>query len=133
MKIKVSTRYDCRRTGVTGHYRAGSAQFTDLAGQPVVNQPTWNRSRNQQRNLETLTQLVGMRTQLMSMTDPIEENNLWCFVVEPDRTDVFADNLVSLMGDCDGVPMVIHLGEQLHTGAVLRTSGPDQNIWFQIL
>ena len=69
MKIKVSTRYDCRRTGVTGHYRAGSAQFTDLAGQPVVNQPTWNRSRNQQRNLETLTQLVGMRTQLMSMTD----------------------------------------------------------------
>jgi hypothetical protein len=69
----------------------------------------------------------------MSMTDPVEENNLWCFVVEPERSDVFADNLVSLMDDCDGVPMVIHLGEQPHTGPVLRSSGPDQNIWFQLL
>jgi hypothetical protein len=133
MKIKVSTRYDCRRTGVTGHYRAGAAQFIDLAGQSVIDKLTWDRSRNQQRNLETLTQLVGMRTQLMTLTAPIEENNLWHFTVEPDRSDVFADNLVSLMSDCDGVPMMIHLGEQPHTGAVLRSSGPDQNIWFQIL
>jgi hypothetical protein len=133
MKIKVSTRYDCRRTGVVGHYRAGSAHFTDQAGQPVFNQFTWNRSRNQQRNLETLTQLVGMRTQLASMTDPVEENSLWSFVIEPERPEVFADNLVSLMSDCDGVPMMTHLGEQPHTGPVLKISGSDQNIWFQII
>lgn len=134
MRLKVSTVYDCSKTGVVGHYKLGSAAFVDQAGQKVHSRETWDRSRNQQRNLETLTQLLGMRTQLVEITVPQQQDGRWSFWVEPERPDVFlSDNLASLIGDCEGVPMIINLGESKKTGAVIRSSGPDQNIWFEIL
>lgn len=135
MKLKISTSFDCRRTGVVGHYRLGSAQFVDQAGQPVLDRLTWDRSRNQQRNLETLVQLLGMRTQLLEVSAPIQntETNLWEFTVEPERADTFTDGFVSLKNDCEGVPMLLNLGEAPGTANQLVTQGADVNIWFQIL
>lgn len=134
MRVKVSTKFDCRRTGVTGNFKMGSASFVDKAGQPVLDRAHWDRSRNQQRNLETLTQLLGMRTQLIHVSDPVEQNGIWTFEIEPERPDVFAsDSLASVRNDCDGVPMIVKLGEDPEVEPILRSQGSDQNIWLQII
>jgi len=135
MRLKISTSFDCRRTGVVGHYRLGSAKFIDQAGQAVIDRSSWDRSRNQQRNLETLVQLLGMRTQLINVTAPEQnpETQLWEFVVEPDRADTFADGFAGLKNDCEGVPMLLNLGEAAGTANRLVTQGADANIWFQII
>lgn len=134
MRLLVTTLYDCRRTGVTGHYKLGSSPFVDKAGQTVNSKESWDRSRNQQRNLETLTQLLGMRTQITLVTEPTQDNDRWHFTVEPERPDVFlSDRLASVIGDCEGVPMITNLGESDVTGSVLKSAGPEQNIWFEIL
>jgi hypothetical protein len=106
--------------------------MTDDTGAELVDELTWKKSRNKQRNYETLCQILGMRTQLTEITEPQQENGLWNFTVEPDRPEVFHDQLQSLKIDCQGVPMVIGLDEQAETANVLKTDGADANIWFQI-
>lgn len=124
MKIEISTIFDCQRTGVTGRWREG---------QDHINEVAWNLDRNRQRNFETLLQTIGMRTQLVEVSEPVVENQRWTFTVVPDRTDVFDQELRTLRDDCDGVPMLVGLGELGASTPQLTTSGPEQNIWFRII
>lgn len=124
MKIEISTVFDCRRTGVTGRWREG---------QDHIDEVTWNLDRNRQRNFETLLQTIGMRTQLVEVTDPEIRDDRWTFTVVPDRNDVFDPELRTLRDDCDGVPMLTGLNEFGASNQQLCTSGAEQNIWFRIL
>ena len=64
MRFVVQTFFDITATGVTGHYKPARVPFRDHAGNVITDESDWGRARNQQRNWETLTQILGLRTQL---------------------------------------------------------------------
>ena len=123
MRIRVKTLFDCTATGVTGRWRAG---------QHHIDEVSWNRRRNQQRNWETLLQTVGMRTQLVDIREPRLRDNAWVFEVTTDRGDALVDPVTTLIEDCSGVPMLRNLDEKTALEPTLITQGDQQNIWFEI-
>jgi hypothetical protein len=136
MKILCKTLFDCSPTGVTGHYRTSSMPFKDKAGQPVTDQASWNFSRNQQRNWETINQLISLRTQPVDIAPAQCNNGVWHFEFEVDQPLVYSlsgqeNDFDSLINECDNVPMITGLKETKTSNTVLITSGPDTNIWFE--
>jgi hypothetical protein len=133
MRIQCRTQFDITATGITGHCKPSRMPFRDSAGTTITDQADWNRSRNQQRNWETLTQLISLRTQVVDLTFPVKENDLWVFEFTVENESLFLDNndsLAVLKSDCQGVPMLIGLGEIAIADAVLAV---DQNIWFELI
>jgi len=138
MKIVCRTLFDCSYTGVTGHYRISEIPFVDKTGQQITNSDQWHRSRNQQRNWETLMQLIGLRTQPQSITRPTSDENKWTFEFVAEATGVYSltddpDPLAGLKQDCNGVPMVMGLNEKPTVLPTICVSGPNQNIWFETI
>ena len=126
--ICVLTDFDCRPTGVTGHFRTNVLPFVDRLDQPITNFDSWNSSRNQQRNWETILQLIGLYTQPQSISDIRMKNGRWEFEFETEFDDVFRlnDDPVGLLKQaCRGVPIINYVQQQLT--ALLQ---PDVNIWF---
>ena len=135
MKYVCQTLFDITATGVTGHCKQTRMPFTDLAGQIINNEIDWNRSRNQQRNWETLTQILGLRTQLFGLTKPIKDTvgTRWMFEFETESEGIYgpeSDPTQVLRGDADGVPMLLQLNNQPDLESYLITAGTRQNIWF---
>ncbi len=130
MKIRCRTTFDCTRTGVTGHYRASQVPFVDRSGQPINSQSDWVRSRNQQRNYETLLQIFGLRTQPLDISDPEHTDSVWQFEFSVEAPAVFAtdsaDPLDGLRQDCAGVPMIADVSD---VAQHLQMLLPDCNIW----
>jgi hypothetical protein len=138
MKILCQTLFDCSFTGVTGNFRSSALPFRDRTGQLIDNVQDWNRSRNQQRNYETLLQIFGLRTQPMNISQPVKNGNRWEFSFETETESVFGlpgveDPLHSLKLDCEGVPMVQTLEATALNTSVLSAAGTQQNIWFQVI
>jgi hypothetical protein len=132
IKIKVRTYFDITATGVTGHYRPTRGSFRDRTGHEINNVDSWNRSRNQQRNWETLTQLIGLRTQTSDVIEPVQNQEEWYFEFTTE-TEVFSDGtdpVGVLKADSDGVPMLTLLDNRADIDSILITSGTRQNIWF---
>jgi hypothetical protein len=130
MKISCSTLFDITATGITGHCKITKMPFTDKTGTLISNEIEWNRARNQQRNWETISQLLSLRTQTLNVSDPKFVNDRWCFDFEVETPDVFGDDLSLLTSDCNAVPMITGLSEVVDIDRVLESSGSDQNIWF---
>ena len=138
MKILCRTLFDCSYTGVTGHFRVAEVPFTDRVGQRITDQLEWNRSRNQQRNWETLIQIISLRTQPQDMTIPTNRDGVWEFEFKSESEGVFeifgnSDPLAGLKADFEGVPMMLHLNEQPDLAPTISISGEDQNIWFETI
>ena len=133
IKIKVRTRFDITATGVTGHFKSSRVPFVDAAGQSIDELDSWNRSRNQQRNWETLIQLISLRTQIDNLTKPVfNAQDSWSFEFTTE-TEIFHDGtdpVGVLKLDSDGVPMLRDLDNDPDIESVLITSGSKQNIWF---
>lgn len=110
--------------------------------------------RNQQRNWETLTQILSLRTQLSDITNPIkiEKENLtnyrfgtkfvgthsiWIteFVIE--FADVFGNSInefLILYKDLDLVPIITGLSETVKIDPeIFSTSIIDRNIYVELL
>lgn len=137
MKYVCQTLFDITATGVTGHFRPTRLPFTDQAGQEISDQQAWNRSRNQQRNWETITQIIGLRTQIFDLQLPIKDRTgtRWMFEFETEPNGVFgpdADPTQILRSDADGVPMLLDLDNRPDLRPMLLTQGPEQNIWFAV-
>jgi hypothetical protein len=135
MRYACQTLFDITATGVTGHFKVTRMPFTDRAGQHIHDQARWNRSRNQQRNWETLTQILGLRTQLFDMTDPVRDKSgtSWMFEFETEISGAFgpdSDPTQILRTDAEGVPMILDLDNRSDLVPLLRTHGTEQNIWF---
>jgi hypothetical protein len=133
MKIQCQTLFDITATGVTGHIKPGRMPFHDLTGHRIADAADWNRSRNQQRNWETVTQLIGLRTQVINLTTPVKIDSQWQFEFEVDNENLFSDDqdsLAVLKADCTGVPMLTGLTE---TPALTPLLAVDTNIWFTII
>lgn len=138
MKILCKTLFDCSRTGVTGTFRSSEIPYVDQVGQPVNSQQHWNRSRNQQRNYETLLQIFGLRTQPQEISNPQCLDGVWQFEFKIETPGVFdvhsnPDTLAGLKLDCDGVPMMLNLTEKFTLAPLLITQGEQQNIWFETI
>lgn len=123
-------------TGVTGHYKPSQIPFVDKAGQSIDNLADWNRSRNQQRNWETLLQIISLRTQPTITTAPISDNENWQFEFETASDGVYSsssngNDLDLLYQDCCDVPMVVNLNNETQETPVLCITGDNQNIWFE--
>ena len=131
MRIKVKTLFDCSATGTTGNFRAAQVPYQDRAGNVIRDFNSWMHSRNQQRNWETLLQLMGLRCQIDNIDPPTVEQGLWQFSFEVDRPEVYGNDLALLLQDCEGVPMVQPQTDQPGQVSVLTAQGPDRNIWFE--
>jgi hypothetical protein len=110
----------------------------DRSGQPVNNQQDWHRSRNQQRNYETLLQIFGLKTQPQDLTTPENTDGCWQFEFTVESGAVFAqmdhvDPLAGLKQDCAGVPMIGNVSDVAQQLTVLLMADADQNIWFDVL
>lgn len=132
MKIRVETYFDCTATGITGHYKPSRIPCRDQADQLIEDETSWHRSRNQQRNLETITQLIGLYTQLENLTEPVYNKDLetWSFSFETEFNGVFAmpdDELGLLKQQAHNIPMIIGLNESKTKVSHLES---NVNIWF---
>jgi hypothetical protein len=133
VKYKCSTRFDITATGVTGHFKQSRVPFTDRAGNKITDTDSWNRARNQQRNWETLTQLISLRTQIGDVVEPVQDQTVWHFEFTTE-TEVFNDGtdpVGVLKQDANGIPMLLELDNIPDIDPVLITSGARQNIWFE--
>lgn len=133
MKIRVHTLFDCSTTGVTGHFQYGKLPFKNQAGNQITNEDEWHRARNQQRNWETILQIISLRAQPVNVSTTTRIDNTWEFEFEVESEGVYsvdgtADNLDSLYIDCAGVPMMTGLDEGPNAGQALD---PKKNIWFE--
>ena len=136
MKIRCRTLFDITATGVTGHYKPSRIPFRDRSGKEITNESTWHLSRNQQRNWETITQLLQLRTQINDVSDPEINDGIWQFEFGTDIHQVFGDSndpLGLLKNDCEGVPMLTGLNERSRFSVTLIASDPNQNIWFDVI
>jgi hypothetical protein len=135
MRFACQTLFDITATGITGHFKSTRIPHHDRAGQPIADQSDWNRSRNQQRNWETLTQIIGLRTQLFDITDPIPDSTgtKWMFEFETETAGAFGPDLDPcqvLVTDAEGVPMLRGLNNCPDIEPFICTTGTRQNIWF---
>ena len=136
MKFICKTFFDITATGVTGHYKSSRVPFRDLTGNNIENELSWNRARNQQRNWETITQLISLRTQISELQNPKKDKTTWSFEFESDTPYAFGSETNPtelLLSDSAGVPMLVGLNNIANLTPLLIVSGPDQNIWFDIL
>ena len=130
MKILCRTYFDCSATGVTGHFRPSQIPFNDRVGQLIKHQGDGNYARNQQRNWETVNQLIALRTQPDNVTPLPNLDGVWQFEFEVETPGVYGEDLELLQADCEGVPMLTGLGETASSTKVLVTQGQLQNLWF---
>lgn len=135
MKIRCTTKFDITATGVTGHYKPSRVPFQDQHGRIIEDLQGWNHSRNQQRNWETITQLLGLRTQI-DMDMPARQGSTWQFDFTVESEEIFVDGddeLALLKRDCEGVPMITGLGETQELHPWLDVLSSDPNICFAII
>ena len=135
MRYAVQTFFDITATGITGHFKPAKIPFRDNFGNTITDQESWNRARNQQRNWETITQILGLRTQLFRLQDPIVDtsNRAWMFEFETESDHIYGDDTdptLVLRSDADGVPMITGLDNRTELSSTIVTNGPGQNIWF---
>lgn len=126
MRYSCQTLFDITATGVTGHYKPAT-QMSSVE---------WNQARNQQRNWETLQQIISLRTQIFDLNKPVVQNGRWTFEFEVETAGVYGpatDPTQVLRQDANGVPMIADLTGPESLPPMLITSGTDQNIWFECL
>jgi hypothetical protein len=134
MKIRCITTFDITPTGVRSNFNANRIPFSDDQGNLIDDSAAWTRSRNQQRNWETINQLIALRCLPHSITDPepmIHDSiRTWQFEFEVDDISMISqqgEDLALLKQDCRGIPMITGLGETARQIAYLD---PDHNIVF---
>lgn len=130
------TLFDITRTEVKHAFNIGRLPFTDHAGQDITDHRSWMLSRNQQRNWETLIQLLSLRTQPQNTSDPVfwlGGQVWWTFEFGVEDAAVLALDdrpYGQLEQDCSMVPMLIGLREQVTITPMLI---PGINIVFELI
>jgi len=146
------TLFDITNTGIIMPYNSNlSAMFLDTANQPVYNEKTWDRSRNQQRNWDTMVQIISMRAQPMILQsakmieDDVDQYNfgghytgkhkIWAFRFGIEAKDAYRkgdDPVFQLNEDSNLVPMTIGLNETAAIDtAVIDTKSYTANTYFE--
>lgn len=106
--------------------------FRDEAGHDITDPASWTRARNQQRNWETINQIISLRCLPESISLPQSHDHEWWFEFEISdlaTISVGDGDLGLLIKDAQGTPMITGLDESPGAAAVLQ---PGHNIWFQV-
>ena len=133
MRIQCRTLFDITVTGVRNNSHRNRIPFVDTAGQAVNDLGAWNRSRNQQRNWETLNQIISLRMLPVDISQPKQNDAHWFFefgVENPETVLQGSDPLGAIKADCEQVPMIIGLNESVECGSTLQVG---HNIEFILL
>jgi hypothetical protein len=136
MRIICSTRFDITATEVRSNFQAHRMPFVDSAGNMISDVSAWQRSRNQQRNWETLNQIVSLRVLPTDISIPVlqhkDDVRIWTFdfsIDNPAALETDGDPLGELKRDTAGVPMIIGLNESSGINDILV---PGINVFFEI-
>jgi len=137
VKIQCWTYFDITATGVKHNFNTGRLPFVSATGEIIDTQHGWEFARNQQRNWETLVQLISLRSLPYDISTPsvaVDKNNKsWQFEFTVDDAASLSYNLEdlgALIRDCADVPMLTGLTETEQLSATLQHS---VNIEFRIL
>jgi len=148
-KFRCHTLFDITNTGIFNRRPPSSLDETKLV--------LWNNNKKRQCNLDTVLQIISMRSQPENITSPqvnhttfsnfekfgflldIQEDSeipIWSFEFTVNYKSVFDDGineLGALYSDCDSVPMLIGLGEWSKVPNFLDSSPELRNIYFEVL
>lgn len=121
-RIQCRTLFDITATGVRNH-RRGDA----------MTEGQWQQARNQQRNWDTVNQIIALRTLPENISEPSRQGQYWLFefdVLDISTLGSATNDLSELIADSKGVPMITGLTETYRKLSYLE---PDVNIWFSVL
>lgn len=148
MKIRCYTLYDITQTNVNS--RRQQLETT-------VDPTAFNKQRNQQSNLETLLQIIGMRSQPEDVSQSVKttvkltKNDMWGYVYAKSKTKTVTvwsfdfevshasvfnngiDELGNLIQDCADVPMITDLDESIKLPNQIQTNDELRNIYFEVI
>lgn len=137
--VRCQTFFDITTTGVRNHFSRARLPFQDEAGHTIQDEKTWHRSRNKQRNWETINAVMSLRTLPIDITQPamisMQGRRCWqfTFVIEqPGALEIDENPVSALLQDCQGVPMHIGLDEEPGLQPCMITQGPDANTFFSV-
>lgn len=146
------TLFDITNTGIIMPFNSNlNAMFLDTAEQPVYNEKTWERSRNQQRNWDTMVQIISMRAQPMilqsakMLEDDVAQYNfggfytgkhkIWAFRFGIEAKDAYSKSgnpVYQLLEDSNLVPMSTGLNETTAIDpAAIDTKSYTANTYFE--
>lgn len=149
---EVYTLFDVTYTGTKRAFNNKIIPFIDNATQQITNFDEWSESRNQQRNFDTVIQLLGLRTQITTFSMPVCYKNVelskfefgeqytgianvWHFTCEFESPHVLViDNnpVAILQVDFDKIPMILGLEQTLKINEGYFCTGVNKsNIYFQ--
>ena len=133
-RITCRTQFDITATGVRNNFHRNRVPFDTAQGIRIDTDQAWNRARNQQRNWETINQVLSLRALPTDITDPvvIEQDGLrlWQFEFTVEQAGALAADGVAvgaLKQVCVGVPMITGLAENAGVDDALIV---DRNITF---
>lgn len=137
LQIQCTTRFDITVTEVRNNFSRSRLPFHDANGK-LINDPTaWNRARNQQRNWETINQVISLRTLPENITvsrKTNKEDQAWWtfefFIEQPASIESNGNPVGLLCLDCNGVPMLTGLDEDSDQDGMLI---PGVNIQFETI
>lgn len=128
MLITCRTRFDITASGVRSNFNKNRMAAAD--------EKRWAHDRNQQRNWETINQIISLRTLPTDITVPqriqIDGKTFWEFkfeVEQPATIESNGDPVGILKADCRDVPMLTGLDEDTGVDGVLIV---DTNIEFVV-
>jgi len=134
--VRCITRFDITPTGVVGSYRDNQTTLNPVPGKtPDEILKDWTKARNQQRNWDTINQVIALRCLPENITVAHRDGDRWWFDFDLPNIAAVSDHpgdLEFLTRDADGVPMITGLGESVDVGPMIRSRGSDTNTWFQV-
>lgn len=133
MRVRCRTSFDITQTGVRHNMNRTKLPFKDLAGTLIRDEAQWTRSRNQQRNWETLMQIISLRTLPENISAPQRDQDQWSFefdVPAPGSVANISGPLGQLSEDCRDVPMIVGLDE---TAVSFPYLSPGSNVFFNMV
>ena len=139
-KLRCITLFDITATGVRGSYKSRRLPTQIDRGEEIPDQLAWARLRNQQRNWDTVNQVISLRVLPENISTPVMQvyagRRTWSFSFDvPDSSAVSEGSspLDLLRKDSEGVPMITGLDEDSVINNTLCCVGPDTNIWFELV
>jgi hypothetical protein len=134
--IECITRFDITATGVLGQYRENREIFNQADGSTIGDRVAWLKARNQQRNWDTVNQIIALRCLPYNIQAPRRQGEVWKFKFDLDSPAALSDqpgDLEFLRRDAQGVPMILGLDETTGLDATIQTQGVEVNTSFRIL
>ena len=130
------TTFDITATGIKSHYKNRTFPILDDLGNIITDVESWSRARNQQRNWETINQIISLRTLPTEISRPAkmvrDGINFWTFEFQLNNIEGLgtdSDPLGEILKDARDVPMLTGLDE---TPNQLDRIVPESNLGFRI-